>query len=85
MFEGELVTKAGAAPVAPYPSAEVSTMDTLESEAENLRNGQRDSSQTLQGEEDNLQNVVGRPDGETEVVDDVERQYLGRWEAAERE
>jgi len=85
VFEGELVTKAGAAPVAPYPSAEVSTMDTLESEAENLRNGQRDSSQTLQGEEDNLQNVVGRPDGETEVVDDVERQYLGRWEAAERE
>jgi hypothetical protein len=82
MFEGGFITKASAAAVSPVPSAGDSTADTLEGDGERLGNAQRDSSQNLQGEgeEHDLKDVVGSPDGETEGLGDIERQYLGRWE-----
>jgi hypothetical protein len=84
VFDRGFITKAGAATV---PSLGVSSVtDSLESEREKLGNKKHCSCQKSQeGEEHDLKNVVGRPDDSVKAgVDDIERQYLGRWDGSSK-
>ncbi|KAH7356381.1 hypothetical protein BKA65DRAFT_206483 [Rhexocercosporidium sp. MPI-PUGE-AT-0058] len=88
-FETGFVTKPG--PLVTehsfgQPSPGESVTDSLESEGRVLGHRKHDSNQTLtEGDEHDLRIVVGRADDLGEGPDDMERQYLGRWDGASRE
>lgn len=85
VFDRGFITKAGAATAASLTqSPGESTNGSLEQEIVKLGHAKHDSDQTLQGDEIDLKLIVGRPDGGTNGVDDIERMYLGRWDGKER-
>lgn len=81
-FETGFVTKPG--PMVTElerPSPGESMTDSFESEGAALGHRKHDSNQTLiEREEHDLKIVVGRADDIVDSPDDVERQYLGRWD-----
>lgn len=85
-FETGFVTKAGPTIMEfDQPSPSESMTSSLESEGRETGYRKHDSNQTLtESDEHDLKNVVGRPDDEAEQSDDIERQYLGRWNGARR-
>ncbi|KAG4442124.1 hypothetical protein IFR05_002410 [Cadophora sp. M221] len=89
-FETGFVTKPGPMVTElnlgePSPGGESMT-DSLESEGKAMGHRKHDSNQTLtESDEHDLRIVVGRADDIVEQPDDMERQYLGRWDGARRE
>lgn len=83
-FETGFVTKPGPTVTElnfGQPSPGESLTDSLESEGKVLGNRKHDSNQTLtESDEHDLRIVVGRADDIVEQPDDMERQYLGRWD-----
>ena len=82
-FDRGFITKAGAALNISTPK--VNSVSSSESGSESDKRTEK-SDGSLEDEHD-LKNVLGRPDGDEVksggVVDDIERQYLGRWNGTE--
>jgi hypothetical protein len=80
-FERDFITKAGVAKSSPYPSSRSSLgKEGLVDTDDRPGHERKDSDQTLQeNDEHDLKKVVGEGDDRIEVVDDIEKRYLGQY------
>jgi hypothetical protein len=60
-----------------------SATSSLDKELDKRAHAKHDSQQSFGSEEHDLRNIMGRPDSLPRDTDEVERMYLGRWEAAD--